>query len=367
MAEKCFICTTPYQIIAASAIELEMRFHADLLIVPQFSGAEAYAERARNTGIFSNVLCVDTSEIEAYKKRKNRLLYGLGIVKNYVFLDRIVKSMIGETVYKTVYISSQANIGRLISIYCSKRGAEIVFFDDGEGSYDNSKIYEAQGIDRLIRSFFFGKKSIGFSNKRKLYFPELYRNVYSDKDDVQKIMNWAENRSFLDCMNDICGYSADAQISEKYVLIDTIPSESFDSDGAERYEKLRALCADSLGEQMIVKKHPRDKSECISSVKVYPFSSIPFEIICANSDIGDKVLITAASTAVFIPKMLFDSEPVVIMLHRITGSRFNNSAEREKMIDQIRALYRDPGRIVIPESIAEFEEILQAETNSIKA
>lgn len=359
MTDNCFVCTTPYQIVAAVAIAMNTDATGELLIVPQFKDAELYFYRIRSRNIFTNVRIVDTSKLESYKNQHNRMLFGFGIVKNYLTLSSVVQKVTEENDYKTIFVSSQANIGRLISLYYLRKGAEVIFFDDGEGSYDDNKIYEAQGIDRKIRFALFGSKSLRLSNKRMLYCPELYKRTFGDHDNVLEIPNWAESQQILDEINYISGFSSDATIKQPYVLLDTIPSESFDESGQEKYKELFGLCVSELSEKLIIKKHPRDNREYGEICNIYQYPTIPFEVICANSNIGKKVLISAGSSAVLMPKILFGSEPVVIMLHHITGNRLGDDVKREKMISYIRDLYHDKARFIVPETIEDFSNIIK--------
>ncbi len=83
------------------------------------------------------------------------------------------------------------------------------------------------------------------------------------------------------------------------------------------------------------------------------------EIICANFAINKKVLISEGSTAVLMPEILFDSEPVVIMLHRITGNRLGDDIKRQKTISYVRELYKAKSKFIVPETIDEFRETIK--------
>lgn len=359
MSDSCFVCTTPYQIIAASTIAIEEGKSSDLLIVPQFDKAVEYAERIRHLNIYEEVLLVNTKKIEAYKKRKNRLLYGLGIIANYLRLDEIVHEIIGNKDYKTIFISSQANIGRLMCLYFLQKGKEIIYFDDGEGSYDDYKIYEAQGIDRTIRKLFFGKKSIRLSDRRLLYCPKIYEMTFGKSDHVSAIPNWSRDVNLTNVINSICGYSEAAAINHKYVLLDTIPSENFEKSGQDKYEKLVDICVDVIGKELLIKKHPRDNRQYKKKCAIYQYPAIPFEVLCANSDVGNKVLICSGSSAVLTPKLLFDAEPVVILLHHIVGSRLGDIEKRETLISCTKNLYQDKSKFIVPETIEEFKASIE--------
>lgn len=363
MIKACFVCTTPYQIIAAVTIAATQDSISDLFIVPQFRDVEIYYKKIKSLDIFSEVILVDASKIEAYKNRKNRIAFGLGIVENYAKLSSVVCGITGEKNYQRIFISSQANIGRLIGIYYQRQGAEIIFFDDGEGSYDDYKIYEAQGVDRLIRKLMFGKKSIWFSKNRQLYCPELYEKIFGISDNVKKIFNWSSDQDLLGKINYICGWTENAKITHKYILLDTIPNESFNAEGAELYEKLVDICVKSFSDNLIIKRHPRDRRNLAINCDIYQFPSLPFEVICANSDVENKVLVCAESSAAFMPKLLFDAEPTVILLYRITGVRVGDENKREIMVSYVKDLYRDKDRFIVPETVAEFIEAIRKLTN----
>lgn len=359
MADTCFVCATPYQIMAAISIVYNSEKTADLFVLPDFLKAEEYAQRIRGLSIFSKVVLVDTARFEAHKRSRNRNVFRIGRTYNYLRINYIVKSIVGDSFYKEIYISTRHNIGDLISIYFIKRGSEVIFYDDGEGSYFWPDIYEASGMDKVIRTILFGKRAVGLSDKRMLYCPELFINAFGNSYNVSSIPNWSQDESLLSIINYVCGYNEKLRINHKYVILDTIPSEGLNSDEQIIYENLLDKCINKFGKDLIIKKHPRDKREPKSNCEYYQFPDIPFEVICANSDVGNKVLICSSSTAVLTPKLLFDLEPRVIFLYHITGGVTNNS-KRDDFISGIKALYHNKDRIMIPNTEEEFENVLSS-------
>ncbi|MBR3340848.1 MAG: hypothetical protein IKG30_04425 [Clostridiales bacterium] len=357
MTDTCFICATPYQIIAAVSISHTYKIKSDLYIIPDFAQAKEYEKRIRDLDLFSKVTLVDISRFESYRQSKNRLRYGFGYFFNYFRVNKIVKSIAGDADYKKIYISNHHNIGKYLCIFFLKRGADIVFYDDGVGSYDNPRVYKAFGLEKTVRTILFGKKTVGLSDKRILYCPDLYKKVFGDSDDVASIPNWANDQHLLDLINTICGYDDKAKIGREYVLLDTIPSEDFDSKGQEIYEKLLDICVNSFGKDLVIKKHPRDNREPKYSCEYYKYSDIPFEVICANSDVENKVLICNKSTAAFTPKLVFDLEPTVILLHKITGG-VPDDLKTDRFEFDIREMYRMKERFIVPDTMDELVEIL---------
>lgn len=358
-SDSCFVCATPYQIIAAVSIAHTFKKKADLYIIPDFSCAEEYCKRISNLGIFSRVSLIDISRFESYRQKKSRMLYGLGFFFNYLRVNRIVNTIVGDADYKEIYISTHHNIGKFICIYFQKRGAEVIFYDDGEGSYDNPWVYQAFGLEKFVRTLFFGKKTVEFSKNRMLYSPELFVKEFGDSYNVTAIPNWSKDNELLRLVNLVCGYNEKARIDNRFILLDTIPSSEFDSNGQLVYEQLIDKCVEILGKDLIIKKHPRDNRIPKSGCEYYAFSDIPFEVICANSDIENKVLLSSSSTAIFTPKMLFDLEPDVIMLRHIAGGNDDNS-KRDRFASHIRDLYRDKDKFTVPETIDELTDVLES-------
>ena len=359
MSRSCFVCTTPYQIIASFTIAYYEKSISDIVIIPQFQNAYLYAKRIYETKVFNKEIVSDFEKINRYKKNKFKWMVWAGILNNYLRVQKTIPFYLGNTSYSTIFISSQAIVGRLISLYFQKKGAEIIFFDDGEGSYDDYKIYETQVIDRYIRKLLFGRQSIKLSYKRKLYCPELYEMTFGKYNSISAIPNWSKDRMLLNKINFISGYSDDIEISHKYVLLDTIPDEVFNLEEQKKYQKFIEICMDLLGEELLIKKHPRDNRKYKNSGAVYQQTSIPFEVICANSNLENKVLIAASSSAVLMPKLLFDMEPVVILLHHITGMRLGEEEKREIIISYIKNMYRDKTKFIVPETLEEFIEIIK--------
>ena len=364
MQECCFICTTPYQIVAASVIanSFEDDVASDLYILPRFRDFDSYKERVKKTGIFRDVFIPDLSKVEAYKSRRSRVLYNLGIVANYLNCTRITKDITNDRTYSKLFISSQASIGRLLSLaytYRLEGTCETVFFDDGEGSYDNDRISNTYGADKLIRTLIFGKKSICLSKNFYLYSPELYKSINGGDNTVNPIADWGNDKELLQIVNEIVGYDETDVINERFILIDTIPEETFSQNGAKNYQIIRQFLIDDIGSELIIKTHPRDKKPLKEGIHYYSSSSIPFEVICANSRINDKVLITASSTAVLMPKLLFGSEPTVLLLYKMTEMKSGNNQKREQFISYIKNQYQDQRKVIIPTSISELKDAIE--------
>ena len=119
-------------------------------------------------------------------------------------------------------------------------------------------------------------------------------------------------------------------------------------------------------ENVLVKRHPRDGSALHPDIHYYPNSSVPIELICANNDMSEKVIVCFSSTAAATPKLLFDQEPYVILLYRLVNEERIKTQEAS-YYTACQQLYRQNNRFFIPENEAQFSEALLTIQNQIEA
>ena len=65
------------------------------------------------------------------------------------------------------------------------------------------------------------------------------------------------------------------------------------------------------------------------------------------------------STAVANPKIMFDKEPIVIILGEMNESVHKFTNGEKKYFEGVKKLYRNKNKFIIPENIDEMKDILQ--------
>ena len=114
-------------------------------------------------------------------------------------------------------------------------------------------------------------------------------------------------------------------------------------------------------ENFVVKMHPRTVDVPYSeNVPVYK-AKCPFEILMSTVDVEDKILVSILSTASMNPKMILNVEPIVIFTVKIVGYDKTEAEMEEflKIVDRFKALYSDPDRVIVPETMEEFENVIK--------
>ncbi|MBP5787673.1 MAG: hypothetical protein J6Y19_07655, partial [Kiritimatiellae bacterium] len=290
----CFVCTTPFQLMTAMNVASLRKIEADLYVVPQFAAADDLSRRIRELGIFREVVLVATEGFEKYKRRKSRFLRHLGIAANYLKVASIVQSFhLPNVSYEAIYLSSKANVGRLMRLHYLKEGRRFktIFFDDGESSYDNLLRLRPTRFDAFLQKALFGPGALADGNELLLYSPELHRRLNpASPFRVGALPPIGQDEATRKMFNHVFRYSPEDALDGRAVILDIhrwenlCPGEEGNLDAA-----YRMLLSRFGAGNVILKRHPRDPSPADPSFRQYTKASVPFEVILLNMDLKGKV------------------------------------------------------------------------------
>lgn len=335
---------------------------ADLFIMDQFEGCEELAVKIRGQRIFDKIVVVNEKQLyKDLRRSAPKIIVRFKLLLLYLKVSKIVPSVFKELDgYSDLYISSQALVGRLVCIYCQKNKFPIQYhyFDDGMGSYDDSTYYVSK-IDKILRFLLFGKNTINVDYQKDLYCPELYESLHPS--DSCLLLNRIEfldsNQLNRQIIRNIFPVDSISIISEKFILFDTVREEEFTPKGSELFEHIVEIMTDFISpDDIIVKAHPRDQRNRFS-LKYYDTPSIPFECNCIKQNMDHKVLISCFSTSVFMPKIMFHQEPIVILLYNLLKPyRIKDFEKDEELCYSLRKIYYHPKRVIIPKSLKELKQ-----------
>ena len=151
---------------------------------------------------------------------------------------------------------------------------------------------------------------------------------------------------------------SEARIEEKAIILDTIKSEVLSPEDAKKLDDIYDNICNILGyDNVIMKVHPRDKNNK-SKIKKYLHTSIPFEYIKLESNIERKLLITLSSTAVVMPKILFNQEPAVILLYKLFNLKLGERDTRDSLYINCKSMYQNKAKFLIPKNMEELKTSL---------
>ncbi len=370
MKKSCYICDTPYQIL--NSID---HFHhsrdesegmADIYICDWFNNAVNIAEAIKSEKIFNRVylykydLSYVIKDISPNKKRRLSEYFPEKCISETV-ADKEACKQRYDSIYMSLYTPFSTSVVR------NNVKAEIFLIDDGIATYidrDRISIY-AFPQTRDIRHILFYKVFKGgvpkytpsaiYVYNRQMdhidYIPDV-RELYPPRD-------WDDD--FRDSIDRVFGYKKDLRydsIRGVYLAPTDVPENTDFSDNVAKAENIIRLFKDDL----MVRVHPRSKTgaEKFEGIRTDNGKNM-WELLCGDHITDDHVLIGEYSTAQFSPKLMYDREPWLIILYKaLKKERGKDTLDTmSNVINELRQNYRNPGKIIVPESTDELEEILK--------
>ena len=353
--KNAIFCTTPFHVLGAIAISRDQASETDIYITNQFGDSQRLARELKKEGRFHDVIYIDAQKqrievpaavgLKKIGTNAHSLLQYIGncagirkTVRRYLHLDYD---------YERIFIASNSMAGRYAILYYvkMKKSFQLWQYDDGLGSYENDIAERIPLYDRFFRVVFFGKKAICIKKRRIFFSPEYYKRLHGNERKVSRIPDFSDTDREL--IFRLYRVENDYGLLPGTILIDTV-NEGYSSDGWKRYLALRDRIGNYIGKENIVyKKHPRDITADEDEKR---FAAVPFEILCMKKDLSDSILITCVSSAVYTAKLMFDQEPVVILLCKILEDGMPGYDKAYKHIEIFRDLYKDRSKILMPES-----------------
>ena len=361
---NAFFCTTPYQVLVAIALSKQVQGLSDIYVIDQFEKADQLVDVLKECNRFDKVQLIREYPIfkmkrEGANSNKLRLRY----IQIYLCLDKTVRSIIPDlSIYTDLFASCNSFVPRLFFLSSAKHRLNMNYhyYEDGIGSYTNKKLYVISGFDYSARRFIFGKRTVNIKYDLYLFNPEMFKQLMPDLDiKTHKIMPLQSGTEDTEIVDRIYSVGMIKSIQQNAVFFDTVHTEtvlSFDHD--KMMHDTEEILSMIGRENVIVKSHPRDTKKWFD-FDYFEFPSVPLEVLCMHQDLSGKVLLSFFSTALFTPKMLFDQEPVLIMLYKVLGNTDDNEL-KDRFCSILETTYKDHGRIFIPETREELYGILNA-------
>ena len=363
--DACFVCTSPYQIIGAIGIVKSKNLCADLYTDPAiFKLDDSLLRKLREYAVFSDIIVMDNL---GQRNKRDFLSRKLRSIELTIFPEKTLSAYLPPDIsYNEFYASARSSTKAAQLAVLRKRNPNIkwIVFEDGLGSYsENGRVTKVSGLRRLIEGILGWDLNDPKKMSVMVYCPELISNYEHLKgisiEQMPRIELNDENRALL---SDIFSIKEEHYINERYIIFDTRRNGGVydyltqaEKDCLDNcYEAIREFA----DEDVLLKEHPKSKEKTACSLKTYPYQGLPMEVLYLNmKDLENRVLISQVSTAVFSPKMLFDCEPYVICLHHLLREN-GLSVDFEGIFEKFRSTYRDPSRVVAPNSIDELKQIL---------
>lgn len=354
--DHAFVCDTPLQVLNAVSMVLSdadgSAENSDLFVYHQFKNSHEIADRVRKTGVFRNVY--DFEPFPAKAGILSKITTFVRILNPRRALARRFQG--GKRIYEkqdygTLALSFFTPFSDVVHLALD--APRTIQFEDGTASYITENLetrYRSRIFEAYNRFIACGKLS---------YYPE--RMYLSNPDfclldtlPLEAVHGISKNERIQRIAKEIFGYSKSVYLNNSVVYLTQPvgPAEGGEAVVAKEREYLPLI----RKLDPIARIHPRQTEEAFTGFSIDRVGNM-WELECAEC-IGDSnVLIGAFSTAQLIPKMLFDREPTLIFLYQLYGSRFDQA---DKLVERMKASYRNPEKVHVPQTRQELEAILRA-------
>lgn len=347
-----FFAATPYQLLACIQIKTNCftSQKADLVLLSFNVDMSLYQTKIEASKIFEQVIIT----VEPYQDIGSK---ASSIQRMCAFLTPKKYEVVKRLVTRNYNIMFSSCIGLGNNFYFSvlrkvTPQIKFMYYDEGVGNYCVDITKWKQGrADRL-------REMLGYRNPYKkidqywVYQPNWV--VFQNTFNLKKIPAIdSKNISF-----EIFSKESE-RIPSRYIYLDAPHRETLNI--SLDYSKLiDAFYEADIITQMCIKRHPIQKKSNfeICGMNEFPQSDIPWEVLINEAQIEEKILLSICSTAVITPKMLYNREPIVILLYKLFEKEWDLEDTYKLFFNNVSKCYKQ-NRFFVPNTWNEFSEILK--------
>ena len=354
----CMVCGTPLQLMNGinMATSLIQGGEVDLYILDHAEQNQQYFDALRNAGIFHSVYFLHSKQMTGGNNANPLVRY----LKASWYLMRgktLLQQIPSLPVYDRFFIPTPDVPSQLLYYAAKKKNPSVCLYMFEEGTFAyNYFEHEFGKVKKLFLRILFQSDIMHDYQGAYVYHPGLLNNVKNlPIYQLQPISK--HNKVLVDFYLALSGYdpASHGRIKNEVLFFDQpFLFTEINQQQYELYDVIRSILPQDC---LQVKLHPRTSNHPYE--KVLPFQ-VSSEIMEMNESFEDKTLISVFSTACLSPKMLFDEEPVVVLLYKLVDLHLmtNINENTFQIAYQIRSMYRDQSKVKIPETLEDLKRIL---------
>lgn len=349
------ICNTPFQIFniinaLVNKVEGFSYNNTDILIDITFKNARKIGNRIEEMKLCRRVYYVRKKDDYPIRTKFQCLV---DLVKDELHEDYFDFSdgSVIKNHYDVIWVGDQNVLGLIA--FRTNPNAKIFWYDDGAGSY--SQTPESYGHKSLY-VFFAKRLKLGcYRYNSRILFLNNKEIVQYDGYDLRDLPQYTDGNRAINILNWIFDYKKSESRLFDYRIV--ILTQVFPESAVYKGIDVHSLFLDGGIDfsKLLVRKHPRDLMD-YSSCQMDSGENM-WELECLNAVNDDHVLIACCSTAQLTPKIVGGKEPYIFFLHRFLLG--NGSTVRdgfEKMIQKMIDMYSDKSKVLVPNTVEEFNE-----------
>ena len=324
-------------------------YSADLYLLNSFDGADRIAELIKNNNYFNKVVLLE-------KTFNSGKLHGFKTVLDLLspsFYMKDKHNIKKDEIYNRYDVITSPKYSAVVDfIWKLNKKARLDLYEDGTASYDLVITLKSNSdkINKMRKLLSYND----FYDYSHLYL--VSKSLYTGKNPERVVEIPKYDKDYLNeikkAFSSFNSYDTDKNI---FWLSQFLNNKEFN----EMVDDVIHSLVDYKDEVLFV-QHPRKHLE-----NKYGFDETDgkqiWELQMLNvKDFNNKLLISIHSTASYTAKMLYDFEPYIILFYKLGDNEVTAVNEDfEEFLRRFKQSYRNPEKIMIPETIDEFKKCIK--------
>lgn len=355
----CCICDSHYQLINVLGL-LHYQIDAssnqiDLYIKTSVLEKEYnLSDKLKKYWGISNIYKIDIIDDHSLKEIIFRFCFPLKYIK-----ERTNNMFLKKNYYDVIFIAVPTHFS--LSMFLCNKYSDIYYYEDGLGSYyidlikwiypySQRMIYQILGHN-IMRAY---PKAV-FLNS-----PNMYNGIMSENVKINLMISETDS-NYKDTIHKVFETNAKKYEGKKIIYL-TQPLKSIKGFSEKSEQTLKFIENKVfLLKKFLIRIHPMDKSIYNVDEQFLDNDCGLWELVCEKAVSEETVLVGYYSTAQFTPNILYKKEPFIVFLYRLFPEMLSTSEKKEieRTIVLLRNNYKDKQKIVIPQTIHDFEKALE--------
>lgn len=362
MIRNYFICSTKYQLFNCCNIIHEKYNNNNnenilLIIILNNELSNELFAISKKSKLFTDIKLVNIGVPTYYKKISLCFIkYYLNLLFKIFFSNTLIE--INDYNINNVFITFTDVFSRIIAykIIC-KYNSNLYFYEDGIASYLNVISSKAYNLKNKLLCRRFGFFLIEKCKGLYIYEPTyLVDNPYNI--NIFKISKLNVSGNYEKNLYKIMSLDGFVKTSDtNYIYYDGYFN---DEKYNEKSLQLINIIANEIDKSLYIKHHPSKKSSQINflNCKIYNYKDSS-EITNLVYSQKNKILISNISTACVTPKIIYNEEPIVILLYKLFDNYKNIWGDLDLFFMNVKLSYSNQNNFFIPETIDDLKIYLK--------
>lgn len=356
-----FICATPLQVFNA----LNIMYHKFKNEKMDIYALNFRVNMREVLQYMKELPCINHIYYIDYIMKTNNLI---GVFKDYTIQDKKLRKVFSNNnKYDLLFTTWVGGYGTIIFNKLLKNNPKlkIAFYEEGIGVYVQAPFGYYGGIKKFFKII--GQKcEADYVKEIYVYSPDmLYKETTFKPIGIGKIDK--NDKKLVNMMNKAFGtkyYEIDNKKNIVYL------ENYFEPSIFGKFDQIPII--KSIKDDIIVRLHPitDPKKYEVEGISISE-SKLSWEVYLLNiDDIDRKTFISIYSSALFSPKIIFDQEPRIIVLGKAIRNflkdknpYYENYYPKSfaKMVDAVKSSYRNPEKVIVPDTMDDFYNLIRGE------